>query len=81
MSRTTEPSCGSTQANAKRARYSFTVTRVNSSGQLTSVRKKKAKPKLQQAAFLIQIPTTFSHFYLFLGIEPVLGICKNIARQ
>jgi hypothetical protein len=43
----TEPSCGSVQANAKRALYSLEETRASSNGQRTSAKKKRAKPKLQ----------------------------------
>jgi len=46
--------CGLIQANAKRAVYSFIGTLASSSGQRTSGKKKKAKPKHKGKALYTQ---------------------------
>jgi len=66
MSRMTARSCGSIQANARKARWCSGETHASSSGQRTSGKKKKAKPKPKKLAFYKS--TTFSYFRIFKHI-------------
>jgi hypothetical protein len=56
----TELSCGSVQANAKRALYNLEETRESSNGQPTSAKKKKEKPKTANNGSPHSISTYFS---------------------
>jgi hypothetical protein len=56
----TELSCGSVQANAKRALYNLEETRASSNGQRTSAKKRKEKPKTANSAHCILFPPIFS---------------------
>jgi hypothetical protein len=61
-----EPSCGSAQANAKKALYNSEETHANSNGQNTSAKKRKEKPKTASNACCVLFPTTFSYRFVAL---------------
>jgi hypothetical protein len=56
-------SCGSAQANAKKARCSLEETRASSNGPGTSAKKRKEKPKTATNACCIPFPTIFHLFF------------------